>query len=130
MIRYDRLWATMERKGITQYHLIRAWGFSAGQISRMKKNMHVSTRTLETLCRLLDCGIGDLLEYVPDAPDLPKEGSSPGAANAPDTAPKGAPAKAAEKEGKKAAKAGREKKGGKPRKTKGEKKGKGGKKKP
>lgn len=124
MIRYDRLWATMERKGVTQYHLIRACGFSAGQISRMKKNMHVSTRTLETLCRLLDCGIGDLLEYVPDSPGQPDTGS------AAETAPGSPPKKAEEKAEKKQAKAGREKKGGKPRKSKSEKKGKGGKKKP
>lgn len=129
MIRYDRLWATMEQKGITQYHLIRAWGFSAGQISRMKKNMHVSTRTLETLCRLLDCGIGDLLEYVPDAPEQPESGKSPEAGKEPESASPVLPPKAPEKEGKKAAKAGRDKKGGKPRKSKGEKKGKGGKKK-
>ena len=48
MIRYDRLWATMEAQGMTQYRLIKHYNFSAGQIGRLKKNMHVSTHTLDT----------------------------------------------------------------------------------
>ena len=63
MIRYDRLWDTMTNRGMTQYKLIKFHGFSAGQIGRLKKNMHVSTHTLETLCRLLDCRIEDIVEY-------------------------------------------------------------------
>ena len=46
MIRYDRLWATMQAQGMTQYRLIKHYNFSAGQIGRLKKNMHVSTHTL------------------------------------------------------------------------------------
>ena len=48
MIRYDRLWATMQAQGMTQYRLIKHYNFSAGQIGRLKKNMHVSTHTLDT----------------------------------------------------------------------------------
>ena len=74
MIRYDRLWVTMEACGMTQYRLIKRHNFSAGQIGRLKKNMHVSTHTLDTLCTILGCGICDIIEYVPeggpeDAPD-------------------------------------------------------------
>jgi len=68
MIRYDRLWDTMTNRGMTQYKLIKFHGFSAGQIGRLKKNMHVSTHTLETLCRLLDCRIEDIVEYAADEP--------------------------------------------------------------
>lgn len=73
MIRYDRLWDTMANRGMTQYKLIKFHGFSAGQIGRLKKNMHVSTHTLETLCRLLDCRIEDIVEYATDAriPSVP-----------------------------------------------------------
>lgn len=37
MIRYDRLWATMEAQGMTQYRLIKHYNFSAGQIGRLRK---------------------------------------------------------------------------------------------
>ena len=50
MISYNRLWETKE------------FGLSSGQMSRLKKNTYVSTHTLETLCRILDCRIEDVME--------------------------------------------------------------------
>ena len=62
MISYNRLWETMEKRKISQYRLIKEFGLSSGQMSRMKKNTYVSTHTLETLCRILDCRIEDVME--------------------------------------------------------------------
>lgn len=76
MIRYDRLWATMEACGMTQYRLIKQHNFSAGQIGRLKKNMHVSTHTLDTLCTILSCGIGDIIEFIPEGASI--QADSPG----------------------------------------------------
>lgn len=64
MITYDKLWKTMKDKGITQYRLIQVHNFSRGQLSRLKHNENVSTHTLDTLCRLLDCRIEDIAEYI------------------------------------------------------------------
>ncbi len=69
LITYDKLWKTMKEKKITQYRLIKYYGFSAGQIGRLKKNMYVSTHTIETLCSILDCRVEDIFEYRPD--DVP-----------------------------------------------------------
>lgn len=66
MITYDKLWETMKQKEITQYRLIKYYGISAGQIGRLKKNMYVSTHTLEVLCSILNCNVGDIVEYRPD----------------------------------------------------------------
>ena len=62
MISYNRLWETMEKRKISQYRLIKEFGLSSGQMSRLKKNPYVSTHTLETLCRILDCRIEDVME--------------------------------------------------------------------
>lgn len=62
MISYNRLWETMEKRKISQYQLIKEFGLSSGQMSRLKKNTYVSTHTLETLCRILDCRIEDVME--------------------------------------------------------------------
>ena len=62
MVSYDRLWETMEKRKISQYRLIKEFGLSSGQMSRLKKNTYVSTHTLETLCRILDCRIEDVME--------------------------------------------------------------------
>lgn len=68
MITYERLWETMKEKKMTQYRLIHYFGFSAGQIGRLKKNSYVSTHTIEILCKLLDCKVEDIMEFRPDEP--------------------------------------------------------------
>lgn len=66
MIVYDKLWKTMQLKGVSQYKLIRVYGISTGQLDRLRKNDNVSTYTLNSLCRILDCSLSDIAEYVPD----------------------------------------------------------------
>ena len=61
MVKYTRLWETMQRKGISQYRLIRRYHFSSGQLHRIRKNEHVSTHTLEALCRILNCSVADIV---------------------------------------------------------------------
>ncbi len=66
MIVYDRLWKTMKRKGISQYKLIKEYGFSSGQLDRIRKGDNINVYTLNTLCRILDCAVEDIMEYRPD----------------------------------------------------------------
>ena len=66
MIVYDKLWKTMQANGISQYKLIRTYGISTGQLDRLRKNDNVSTYTLNSLCKILDCSLSDIAEYVPD----------------------------------------------------------------
>ena len=64
MIVYDRLWQTMKERGISQYRLIRDHQISSGQLDRLRKNQYVSTHTLDMLCKILDCGLEDIAEYM------------------------------------------------------------------
>ena len=66
MISYDNLWETMERRGVSQYTLIKKYGVSPGQLTRMKRNESVSTHTIEMFCRILDCSVSDIMTYLPD----------------------------------------------------------------
>ena len=66
MISYDVLWETMKEKDISQYALIKKYGISPGQITRLKRNESVSTHTIDTFCRILDCQVGDIMHYIPD----------------------------------------------------------------
>jgi DNA-binding Xre family transcriptional regulator len=63
MIVYDRLWNQMKAKGISQYRLIREYGFSSGQLDRLRKNENISTYTLNRLCEILDCSLEEIAEY-------------------------------------------------------------------
>ena len=69
MVKYTRLWETMQRKGISQYRLIKTYGISNGQLNRLRKNLYISTHTVETLCRILDCRVEDVMEIVFDESD-------------------------------------------------------------
>lgn len=66
MITYDKLWKTMKAKGISQYKLIHEYGFSTGQLDRLRKNENINIYTLNTLCKILDCAVEDIIEYKPD----------------------------------------------------------------
>ena len=64
MIIYKRLWETMKSKGITQYALIKQYHISPAQITRLKRNESVSTHTIDTFCKILDCNVEDIMEYT------------------------------------------------------------------
>ena len=66
MISYAPLRETMERRGATTYTLQVKGGISSSTIRRMKAGESVSTNTLEALCKLLDCTLADIVEYLPD----------------------------------------------------------------
>lgn len=66
MISYEKLWKTMKKKKITQYSLIMDYGMSRGQIYRLKRNDVVTTNTLDILCNILSCDIGDIVEHIHD----------------------------------------------------------------
>ncbi|MCD7754313.1 MAG: helix-turn-helix transcriptional regulator [Clostridiales bacterium] len=65
MISYEKLWATMKQKGATTYTLQVKGGVSSSTIRRMKAGDSVSTNTLDALCKLLNCRVEDLIEYLP-----------------------------------------------------------------
>lgn len=64
MIVYNRLWVKMKEKGISQYKLIKEYGFSSGQMDRLRKNENISTYTLNRLCDILDCSLDEIAEYI------------------------------------------------------------------
>lgn len=66
MIKYDKLWQLMEEKGISKNMLHVKYNVSKAQLYRLRYNQNVSTNTLDRLCNLLECDIGDIAEHIPD----------------------------------------------------------------
>lgn len=66
MISYDRLWQQMRKKRVTQYALIRRYGISPAQITRLKRNESVSTHTIDMFCTILNCRVEDIMEHIQD----------------------------------------------------------------
>lgn len=61
MISYKPFYDTLLRKNITEYQLIFKEGLSANTLHRMKKGESITTKTLDTLCFILDCEVSDIL---------------------------------------------------------------------
>lgn len=53
----------LKAKGYTTYTLRKQKLLSESTIQKLRAGEGVAWDNLETLCRLLDCDIGDLLEY-------------------------------------------------------------------
>ena len=66
MIRFDRLWKTMEEKSITTYQLREQCGIDSKTIRRLKANDNTETKTLNKLCAALHCKLEDIAEFVED----------------------------------------------------------------
>ena len=66
MIVFDKLWATMEQKGVSTYWLREKCGIDRKTIRRLRANENVETKTLNKLCVVLECSLQDIAEFVPD----------------------------------------------------------------
>ena len=66
MICFDRLWKTMENKGITTYQLREQCGIDSKTVRRLKANENMETKTLNKLCVFLDCPLEEIAEFIPD----------------------------------------------------------------
>ena len=64
MIRFDKLWKTMEQKGITTYQLREKCGIDSKTVRRLKANDNMETKTLNKICMFLGCALEDIAEYV------------------------------------------------------------------
>lgn len=66
MITFDKLWTTMEQKGVSTYWLRVKCGFDRKTIRRLRANENVETKTLNKLCTVLECSLNEIAEFVPD----------------------------------------------------------------
>lgn len=68
-VSYKKLFHLMIEKDISNVELQRRAGFSGNILTRLKRNSYVSLESIETICKVLDCKVDDILEFVPDGID-------------------------------------------------------------
>ena len=66
MIRFDKLWQMMELRRVTTYQLREKCGIDSKTVRRLRANENMETKTLNKLCSVLQCGVEDIMEYIPD----------------------------------------------------------------
>jgi putative transcriptional regulator len=65
-VSYRRLFHVLIDRGISNARLQKMAGYSANITTRLKNNTYVSLVTIEKICRVLDCRVDDIVEFIPD----------------------------------------------------------------
>ena len=64
-VNYRRLWHQCVEKDISKHQLIELADVSPSTLTRLNKNEIVSLSILLKFCKVLKCGIGDVVEAIP-----------------------------------------------------------------
>lgn len=69
MMNYQPFWDTLKRSDESTYTLIKNHHISSSIIDKLRKNKPLNTTTINDLCRILNCPVSDIMEYVPSNED-------------------------------------------------------------
>ena len=66
-VKYDKLFHLLIDRKITNAQLAQKAGVSANIITRLKRDEYIAMQTIEKICIALDCGVDDILEFIPES---------------------------------------------------------------
>ena len=69
MISYAAFWETLKKSSESTYTLIKDYHISSSTIDKLRKNKPLNTTTINDLCRILQCRVQDIMEYMPSDDD-------------------------------------------------------------
>lgn len=61
---YKKLWKILVDKDMSKAALQKAANLSAGTMTKMRKSEDVSMEALRRVCTVLNCNIGDVVEFI------------------------------------------------------------------
>lgn len=73
-VSYKKLFHILIDRDITNTQLQQMAGYSANITTRLKNNTYISLESIERICKALNCGVDDILEF---SDDKKPEDSSP-----------------------------------------------------
>lgn len=62
--RYNKLWKLLIDKEMNKVNLRDAAGITSATLAKLSKNQNVSMEVLGRICKVLECDVGDVVEYV------------------------------------------------------------------
>ncbi|MBQ8623210.1 MAG: helix-turn-helix transcriptional regulator [Oscillospiraceae bacterium] len=66
MISYRPFWETLKKRKISTYALINKYNISSATIDRIKKGKGITTTKIDDFCKILNCEVSDVIEYIKD----------------------------------------------------------------
>lgn len=65
-VSYKKLFHMLIDRDISAAQLQKQAGYSANISTRLRNNSYVSLESMEKICRVLDCKVDDIVEFIPD----------------------------------------------------------------
>ena len=65
-ISYNKLWKLLIDKRMKKIELMNAAGIGSTTLSKLGKDQFVSMEVLVKICKVLECNIGDMVDYISD----------------------------------------------------------------
>ena len=72
-ISYNRLWKRLIDRDLSKTDMMHRANISTNVLARLGKGAPVSMESMEKICKVLNCNIGDVMEFVPDNKDGGKD---------------------------------------------------------
>lgn len=69
MIDFSPFWNTLEKSKENTYTLTVKYKMSSSTLNRLRHNQDISTKTINDLCRILNCRVEDICIYLPNEYD-------------------------------------------------------------
>ena len=69
-VSYKKLFHLMIEKDMSNAELMQKAGFSANIITRMKRGGYISLESIESICRVMDCGVDEILDFIDDTENI------------------------------------------------------------
>lgn len=69
-VSYKKLWKRLIDKDMMKKDLQQQAGVSWATITKMSKGETVSTEVLMKICQVLDCNVGDIIDFVNDEDEV------------------------------------------------------------
>lgn len=66
-VQYNKLLKMLTDRKMTNNQLAKQAGISLNIITRLKREEYISMQTIEKICIALDCGVDDILEFIPES---------------------------------------------------------------
>ena len=63
-VSYNKLWKLLIDKNLKRTEMAQKAGITGTVLGRLSRNEHVSMGSIEKICVLLDCNVGDVMEFV------------------------------------------------------------------
>ena len=61
---YNKLWKLLIDKNLKRTEMVQKAGITGNVLGRLSRNEAVSMRSIEKICILLECNVGDVMEFV------------------------------------------------------------------